>query len=107
MARKWILAWSVLGVFFAVAAGSSQAGWSGHSESTQPGESMSSDFGTTGENWVPSGSSSESMEFSEYQKEEALETGRLPESGRSETSIIFGDDVERQLREGSLPGGGP
>ena len=68
---------------------------------------MSSDFGTTGENWVPSGSSSESMEFSEYQREEALETGRLPERGRSETNIIFGDDVERQLREGSLPGGGP
>jgi hypothetical protein len=45
------------------------------------------------------------MESSEYRTDEPLETGRLPEDERFENNAIFGDDVERQLREGILTGG--
>lgn len=107
MTRKLWLALTVPGVFLVLVAGSGLAeGRVLSHESAQAGESMSSEFGTMGENWVPSGSSGERLEFSEYGREEALETGRLPEREvRSETIAIFGHDVDRQLRAGSVPGG--
>jgi hypothetical protein len=79
MQKKYFLALAVLGAFFVIATSSAQAGWGYHSESSQPGESMSSEpanpQGTTGS----SEQSKEEMESSGYQKEEAVETGRLPE----------------------------
>jgi hypothetical protein len=45
------------------------------------------------------------MESSDYQKEEAVETGRLPESEGFESNVIPGEDVDRKLQEGTLPGG--
>jgi hypothetical protein len=45
------------------------------------------------------------MESSEYESEVAVETGRLPEEERFEANLIFGDEVERNLRDGSLTGG--
>jgi len=95
MVRRYFLALAVLGAFFLVAAGAAQAGWGGHSyESTEPGESMSS-----------TEPASEGMESSSYESEVAVETGRLPEDERFENNTIFGDDVERQLREGFVTGG--
>jgi len=106
MVRRYILALAVLGVFFVVAAGSSQAGWGHHSESSHPGESMSTEPATpeetTGAYEDPKKSG---MESSEYQTDEPAETGRLPEEERFENNVIFGDDVERQLREGIVTGG--
>lgn len=105
MVRRYFLALAVLGAFFIIAAGAAQAGW-GHSyKSTQPGESMSSETAAPEGTWSSSEKSSEGMESSEYEKELAVETGRLPEDERFETNVIFGDDVERELREGFLTGG--
>ncbi len=107
MVRRYILALAVLGVFFVVAAGSSQAGWGGHSESSYPGESMSSESTnpapeeTTGAYDEPREGSMESS----YEKEEAVETGRLPEDEKFESNVIIGDDIERKLREGIVTGG--
>lgn len=79
--RRSFLALAVLGVFLVVAAGSSQAGWGHHSESSQPGESMGSGSETMEE---PTGAYEDpgkaGMESSEYKTEEAVETGRLPEN---------------------------
>jgi hypothetical protein len=108
MVRRYILALAVLGVFFVVAAGSSQAGWGYHSESSHPGESMSSESTTPAPEETPRAYDEPregSMESSEYDKEKAVETGRLPEGERFENNAIFGDDVERQLREGIVTGG--
>lgn len=106
MVRKYFLALAILGAFLVIAAGSAQAGW-GHSyETTQPGESMSnSETFTAGENWISSDSCCEGMETSEYESEVAVETGRLPEEGSFEPNLIFGDEVERDLREGRVIGG--
>ena len=86
MQRKYFMALAVLGAFFVVATSSAQAGWGYHSESSHPGESMSSEpagpQGTTGSSEQPK----ESMEPSGYQKEEAVETGKLPERGRLESN---------------------
>ena len=108
MVHRYILALAVLGVFFVFSAGSSQAGWGGHSESSHPGESMSSES-TTPAPEESTGTYEEpregSMESSEYKTDEPVETGRLPEEERFENNTIFGDDVERQLREGIVTGG--
>jgi hypothetical protein len=48
---------------------------------------------------------SEGMESSEYEKEEAVETGRLPADESFEANVIFGDDVEIKLQEGIVTGG--
>ena len=105
MTRKYILALAILGAFSIIGAGAAQAGW-GHSyESTQPGESMSSETNAPEETWSSSEHPSEGMKSSEYEHEEALETGRLPEDERFGTNVIFGDDVERKLREGIVTGG--
>ena len=105
MVQRYLLALAVLGVFFVVSAGSAQAGW-GHSyDSKPPGESMSSEPAT------PEGASSsteqqtQGMDSSDYQKEEAVATGRLPESDGFQSNVIPGDDVDRKLQEGTLPGG--
>lgn len=108
MVRRYILALAVLGVFFVVAAGSAQAGWGHHSESSQPGESMSSESTapapeeTTGVYDEPREGS---MESSEYTTEEPVETGRLLEDEKFGDNIVLGDDVERKLQEGIIPGG--
>ena len=87
MVRRYVLALSVLGIAFIVAAGSAQAGWGHRSETSQPGSSMMSEPATP----APEGSvessepSREGVESSEYQREEALETGRLPDIGWTET----------------------
>lgn len=105
MVRKSFLVLTVLGAFLVIAAGVTQTGW-GHSyESTGPGESMSSETGTAGENWISSDSCCEGMVSSEYESEAAVETGSLPEEERFEANLIFGDEVERNLRDGSLTGG--
>jgi hypothetical protein len=106
MVQKPFLALTVLGAFLVIAAGVAQDGW-GHSyETTQPGESMSnSETFTAGENWISSDSCCEGMVSSEYESEAAVETGRLPEEERFEADLIFGDEVERNLRDGSLTGG--
>jgi hypothetical protein len=105
MVQKYILALTVLGAFFIVAAGSAQAGW-GHSyDSTLPGESMSSEPATPEGTWGTSEQQTQGMESSDYQKEEAVETGRLPESQGFESNMIIGDDVVRKLNEGIIPGG--
>ena len=106
MQRKFFLALAALGVFSLIAAGSAQAGWGHSHKSTQPGETMSSEESAPPqESVIRSENPGEEMKSSEYQREEALETGELPESERSESKVIFGDDVERQLREGFLTGG--
>jgi hypothetical protein len=105
MVRRYFLALAILGAFFLIAAGAAQAGW-GHSyESTQPGETMSSGTDSPEEAWSSSETDSKDMESSEYEREVAVETGRLPEKERFEANVIFGDDVERNLRDGSLTGG--
>ncbi|MBI5342068.1 MAG: hypothetical protein HZB63_01875 [Deltaproteobacteria bacterium] len=87
MMRRYFLALAALGVFLAVAAGASQAGWGHHSESSQPGESMSSGSesteGTTGAYEEPGEAG---MESSGYKTEEAVETGRMPEEKGFESS---------------------
>lgn len=105
MLRKYFLALTVLAAFFIIAAGSAQAGW-GHSyDSTQPGETMSS------EPAAPEGSSSSSeqqtqgMESSDYQKEEAVETGRLPESQGFESNEPATVDVGGVLYRGGIDAG--
>lgn len=106
--RKSFLALTVLGAFLLIAAGTAQAGWGEHSY-TEPGESMSSEFGTMGENYLSYETSSESVEFSGYESEVAIETGRLPEDTRFEHGVLLGDgeDIESRLREGFIAGGGP
>lgn len=80
MMRRYFLALAVLGAFFFVAAGSSQAGWGHRSESSQPGESMDSASETMEEpTGAYEGPGEAGMESSEYKTEEAVETGRLPE----------------------------
>jgi hypothetical protein len=92
MVHRYLLALAVLGVFFVVSTGSAQAGW-GHSYDSKPaGESMSSEPAT------PEGASSsveqqtQGMESSDYQKEEAVETGSLPEAEGFESNEISGHD---------------
>ena len=70
---------------------------------------MSSEFGTMGENYLSYETSSESVEFSGYESEVAIETGRLPEDTRFEHGVLLGDgeDIESRLREGFIAGGGP
>lgn len=85
MQRKLFLALVVLGVTSLIAMGSAQAGW-GHSyKSTQPGETMSSDESAPPQESVGQTENPGEEMKSEYQREEALETGRLPESGWSES----------------------
>jgi len=108
MVHRYLLALAVLGVFFVVSAGSSQAGWGSHSGSSHPGESMGSEPArpapdeTTGSYDEPG---ERSMESSEYRSEEPVETGRLPEREGFGSDVIFGDDVEKKLQEGTLTGG--
>jgi hypothetical protein len=105
MQRKYFLALAVLEAFFVIATSSAQAGWGYHSESSKPGESMSSEpagpQGTTGSSEQPE----KSMESSGYQKEEAVETGRLPERGELEsnepaTSEVGGTEFRREIDTG-------
>lgn len=101
MVRRFFLALAVLGVFLVVAAGTSQAGWGHHSDSSQPGESMSSGSetmeGTTGAYEDPKEGG---MESSGYKTEEAVETGRLPENKGFESNepVVneFGGTLFRQ-----------
>jgi len=80
MVRKYFLALAVMGALFVIATSSAQAGW-GHSyESSQPGESMSSEPATPQGSWGTSEKPKEGMDSSAYQKEEPVETGKLPQS---------------------------
>jgi hypothetical protein len=100
MVRRSILALAVLGVFFVVTAGSSQAGWGHHSESSQPGESMSSEsMSPEPEETTRAYEDSRegSTESSEYKTEEPVETGRLPEGGWSESSEPVVNEIGGQL----------
>lgn len=108
MQRKFFLALAALGVFSLIAGGSAQAGWGHSHKSTQPGETMSSEESAPPQESVGATErSEEGMKSSEYRGEEALETGRLPESERFGSNVIFGDDIEQRLQEGFVPGGGP
>jgi len=105
MMRRSFLALAVLGVFLAVAAGSSQAGWGHHSESSQPGESMGSGSETMEGSAGPYEDPGEAgMESSEYKTEEAVETGRLPEDKGFESNKPavneFGGTLFRQGIDG-------
>ena len=107
MVRRYIPALAVLGVFFVVAARSSQAGWGQHSGSSHPGESMSSE--SSSKSTSPASEEStgayedpkeSGVESSEYQVEEPVETGRLPESEGSESNVTFGDvDADPRWKE--------
>jgi hypothetical protein len=93
MVRKWFLALTILAAFFMVAAGSAQAGW-GHSyDSTQPGETMSSEPATPEGSTRSSDQETESKESSDLQREEAVETGTLPESRGFESNEPVTEDI--------------
>ena len=88
MVRRYLLALVMSGLALAVAASSSQAGWGYHSGSSERGETMSSESSTpapeesTGAYDNPG---ERSKETSGYQAEQPVETGKLPETGNSES----------------------
>jgi hypothetical protein len=81
----------VLGFSLVVAAGFARAGWDHHSGSSDRGDSMSSESSTpapeetTGSYGEPG---ERSPETSVYRAEEPLETGRMPESRKSDPGEI-------------------
>ena len=105
MVRKYFLVLTVLAAFFMVAAGSAQAGW-GHSyDTTQPGKTMSSEPATPDASTSSSEQQEPSMESSDYQKEEAVETGMLPETRGFESNEPAAVDVGGVLYRGGIDAG--
>lgn len=105
MVRKYFLALTILAAFFMVASGSAQAGW-GHSyDSTQPGETMSSEPATPEASTSSSEQQTQTMESTDYQKEEAVETGKLPESQGFESNEPAVEDVAGVLYRGGIDAG--
>jgi len=107
MVRKYFLALTVLGVFFVIATGSAQAGWGHQDESSQPGETMSSEPAAPQGTWGTSEQPKEGMDSSQYQKEEAVETGKLPESRGFESNEPAVEEIGGRLYREGIDGGGP
>ncbi len=97
MVRRTFLPLMVLAVFSAVTTGSAQAGWGHSSGSSQQGETMSPEPAIPGGTWGTSEHPKEGMETSEYDREESLETGRLPESRGFESGETAMEEIGGRL----------